>query len=71
MEVGTFGGGTIRETQNELLRSSGVYGEGDATGETKKRFAKLVAAACLAGELNLLASEATGQVTKAHASIRR
>lgn len=71
LEVGTFGGGTKRETQMELLKSSGVYGEGDSTGETKRKFAELVAAVCLAGEVNLLASEATGQVTKAHASIKR
>ncbi len=71
LEVGTFGGGTKRETQMELLKSSGVYGEGDSKGDTKKKFAELVAATCLAGEINLLASEATGQVTKAHSSIKR
>jgi hydroxymethylglutaryl-CoA reductase (NADPH) len=71
LEVGTFGGGTKRETQMELLKSSGVYGEGDSTGATKRKFAELVAAVCLAGEVNLLASEATGQVTKAHSSIKR
>jgi hydroxymethylglutaryl-CoA reductase (NADPH) len=71
LEVGTFGGGTKRETQMELLKSTGVYGEGDSAGDTKRKFAELVAAVCLAGEVNLLASEATGQVTKAHASIKR
>jgi hydroxymethylglutaryl-CoA reductase (NADPH) len=71
LEVGTYGGGTIRETAKELLKASGVYGEGDDTGETRYMLAELIATACLAGELNLLAAEATGHLTKAHASIKR
>jgi hydroxymethylglutaryl-CoA reductase (NADPH) len=71
LEIGTYGGGTRRETQMELLKSTGVYGAGDEKGETKLRFAELIAAACLAGELNLLSAEATGHLTKAHASIKR
>lgn len=71
LEIGTFGGGTKRETQMELLKSTGIYGEGDDKGVTKLKFAELIAAACLAAELNLLAAEATGDLTKAHSSIKR
>ena len=71
LEIGTFGGGTKRETQMELLKSTGVYGEGDEKGETKLKFAEILAATCLAAELNLLAAEATGHLSKAHASIKR
>ena len=71
LEVGTYGGGTIRETPKELLFASGVYGEGDNEGKTKYMLAELIATACLAGELNLLAAESSGQLTKAHASIKR
>jgi mevalonate kinase len=55
----------------ELLKSTGIYGEGDEKGVTKLKFAELLAATCLTAELNLLAAEATGHLTKAHASIKR
>jgi hydroxymethylglutaryl-CoA reductase (NADPH) len=71
LEVGTYGGGTARETPKELLIASGVYGEGDSQGKTKYMLAELIATACLAGEVNLLAAESSGELTKAHASIRR
>ncbi len=71
LEVGTYGGGTRREVQKELLKASGVYGGGDEDGVTKMRFAELIAATCLAGELNLLAAETSGHLTKAHGSLLR
>jgi hydroxymethylglutaryl-CoA reductase (NADPH) len=71
LEIGTYGGGTRRETQKELLKSSGVYGEGDETGVTKLKLAELIASVCLAGELNLLAAEATGMLASSHASLKR
>ncbi|MEM4122408.1 MAG: hydroxymethylglutaryl-CoA reductase [Candidatus Micrarchaeaceae archaeon] len=71
LEIGTFGGGTHRETQKELLAASGFYGEGDEQGFTKLAFAECIAATVLAGELNLLAAEAGKELSKAHASIRR
>ena len=60
LEVGTYGGGTRRETAKELLKSSGIYGEGDDRGATKLKLAELIASACLASELNVLAAEAEG-----------
>jgi hydroxymethylglutaryl-CoA reductase (NADPH) len=71
LEIGTYGGGTARETPKALLAASGVYGEGDDEGYTKRMLAELIATACLAGELNLLAAETSGELTKAHASIKR
>ena len=71
LEIGTFGGGTRRETQMELLKSTGVYGEGDESGETKLKFAELIASACLAAELNVLAAESTGRLAAAHSNIKR
>ncbi|MGC8676085.1 MAG: hydroxymethylglutaryl-CoA reductase [Candidatus Micrarchaeia archaeon] len=71
LEVGTYGGGTHRETAKELLIASGVYGEGDEKGNSKYAFAELVAAAALAGELNLLAAEAGRELAEAHAKLKR
>ena len=45
LEVGTYGGGTKRETQQEALKLVGLYGENDDTGRTKFAFAEVVAAA--------------------------
>ncbi|MCL5440690.1 MAG: hydroxymethylglutaryl-CoA reductase [Candidatus Marsarchaeota archaeon] len=71
LEIGTFGGGTVRETQKELLKASGVYGEGDESGATKLRFAEMIAATVLAGELNLLAAQARHELASAHQSLKR
>jgi hydroxymethylglutaryl-CoA reductase (NADPH) len=71
LEVGTYGGGTRRETSMELLKSSGVYGGGDDKGTTKLKLAELIASACLASELNLLAAQASGELASAHASLKR
>ncbi|MEM3791387.1 MAG: hydroxymethylglutaryl-CoA reductase [Candidatus Micrarchaeaceae archaeon] len=71
LEVGTFGGGTRRETQMELLKASGFFGEGDEEGATKLRFAEYIASTALAGELNLLAAEAGRELSKAHESLKR
>jgi hydroxymethylglutaryl-CoA reductase (NADPH) len=71
LEVGTYGGGTRRETQRELLTATGVYGEGDSKGKTKMKFAEIIAAAVLAGELNLLAAQAGMELSSSHASLKR
>ena len=71
LEVGTYGGGTVRETSKELLKSSGVYGEGDERGITRLKLAELIASVCLASELNLLAVEASGELASAHESLKR
>ena len=71
LEVGTYGGGTKRETQQEALKLLGLYGENDDTGRTKLAFAEVVAAACLASETNLHAIEAAGELSKTHGSLKR
>jgi hydroxymethylglutaryl-CoA reductase (NADPH) len=71
IEVGTFGGGSRRETQKEALMLLGLYGEGDSEGRTRLAFAEIVAGACLAGELNLLAAQAAKELSKSHGSLKR
>jgi hydroxymethylglutaryl-CoA reductase (NADPH) len=71
LEVGTYGGGTKRETQQEALKLLGLYGENDNEGRTKLAFAEVVAAACLASEINLHAIEAAGELSKTHESLKR
>jgi hydroxymethylglutaryl-CoA reductase (NADPH) len=71
IEVGTYGGGTARETQKEALSLMGLYGSGDAEGKTRLAFAEVVAATCLTGELNLLAAEAGMDLAKSHSKIKR
>ncbi len=71
IEVGTYGGGTKRETQKEALKILGLYGENDAEGKTRLAFAEIVAAACLVGDINLLAIQAAGELSKSHGQIKR
>ncbi len=71
IEVGTYGGGTKRETQKEALSLLGMYGENDAEGKTRLAFAELVAGTCLAGELNLIAAEASLTLAKSHSQLKR
>ena len=71
LEVGTFGGGTKRETQQEALRLLGLYGEDDDKGTTRLTFAEVVAAACLVSEINLLAIEAAKELGTSHSKIKR
>lgn len=71
VEVGTFGGGTKRETQQEVLKLLGLYGENDGEGKTRLAFAELVAAACLVSEINLLTIQAAKELAKSHYKLRR
>jgi hydroxymethylglutaryl-CoA reductase (NADPH) len=71
VEVGTFGGGTKRETQQEVLRLLGLYGENDGEGKTRLAFAEIVAAACLVSEINLLAIQSAKELAKSHYKLRR
>jgi len=70
LEVGTVGGGTWLPTQQEALSIMGVAGPGDPPGTNAKKFAEIVAATVLAGELNLLAALAADELARAHASKR-
>ncbi len=66
LEVGTVGGGTKLPCQNEALSIMGCVGAGKA-----KKFAEIVAATVLAGELSTLAAEAAGELASAHRSLGR
>jgi len=71
LEVGTVGGGTWLPTQREALELLGVAGGGNPPGTNALKFAEIVAATALAGELNLLASQVTGELAKAHERLGR
>ncbi len=71
LEVGTVGGGTWLPTQREALQLLGVYGPGDPPGTNAIKFAEIVGAAVLAGELNLLLALAKGELARAHERLGR
>ncbi|MGD1060975.1 MAG: hydroxymethylglutaryl-CoA reductase (NADPH) [Methanomassiliicoccales archaeon] len=66
LEVGTVGGGTRLPCQSEALSIMGCLGVGKA-----KKFAEIVAAVALAGELSTLAAQATGTLASAHQALGR
>ncbi|MGR8942291.1 MAG: hydroxymethylglutaryl-CoA reductase, partial [Gammaproteobacteria bacterium] len=63
--VGTVGGGTRFPTSRECLEMMGCYGEGKA-----RKFAEIVAATALAGEISIIAALAAGHFGSAHAKYR-
>jgi hydroxymethylglutaryl-CoA reductase (NADPH) len=67
--VGTVGGGTGLPTQKEALAVLGIAG-GDS-GNNSKKFAEIIAAAVLAGEISLLASLSEGSLARSHARLAR
>ncbi|MEZ0290759.1 MAG: hydroxymethylglutaryl-CoA reductase (NADPH) [Sulfolobales archaeon] len=71
LEVGTVGGGTWLPTQREALNLLGVAGSGEPPGSNAIRFAEIVAAAVLAGEINLIAAIAAGHLARAHERLGR
>ena len=66
LEVGTVGGGTGLATQQEALSILGVYG----TGRTE-RFAEIIGASVLAGEISLISSLSEGSLATAHRKLGR
>jgi hydroxymethylglutaryl-CoA reductase (NADPH) len=71
LQVGTVGGGTRTETAQECLKILGVAGSGEPPGSNALKFAEIVAAAVLAGEISLLAAQASHQLAKAHREMGR
>ncbi|MCH8329855.1 MAG: hypothetical protein IH946_00490, partial [Bacteroidetes bacterium] len=61
LAVGTIGGGTGLGTQKECLEIMGCYGAGKV-----KKFAEIVVACVLAGEISLSGSQAAGDFAFAH-----
>lgn len=64
--VGTIGGGTSLATQSEALEILGVKNDGKVS-----EFAEIIGAACLAGEISLLASLSEGSLAAAHQKLGR
>lgn len=64
--VGTVGGGSGLPTQSEALKILGVFGAGKS-----EEFAQIVGAACLAGEVSLLASLSEGSLAASHKRLGR
>jgi hydroxymethylglutaryl-CoA reductase (NADPH) len=66
VEVGTVGGGTRLPCQSEALSVLGCLGNGKA-----RKFAEIVAATVLAGELSTLGAQSAGHLGKAHEALGR
>lgn len=64
--VGTVGGGTSLPTQKEALQLMDCYGEGKAV-----KFAEIVGAVILAGELSIAAALSAGHFSSAHQKLGR
>jgi hydroxymethylglutaryl-CoA reductase (NADPH) len=64
--VGTVGGGTALPTQKECLQIMDCYGEGNA-----KKFAEIIGAVLLAGELSIVAALSAGHFSNAHKKLGR
>lgn len=71
LNVGTVGGGTRIATQLECLDMMGVAGAGDPPGTNAKKFAEIIAAAVLAGEISLVGALAARHLARAHAALGR
>lgn len=64
--LATVGGGTNLETATECLEIMGVHGGGKV-----KKFAEIVGATVLAGELSLMGALAAGHLARAHKDLGR
>lgn len=71
LPVGTVGGGTGVETQQECLRILGVAGGGTPPGTNAKKLAEIIGTAVLAGELSLLGALAAQHLARAHQKLGR
>ena len=71
LPIGTIGGGTGLETQKEALAILGVVGGGKPAGSNAKKFAEIIAATVLAGEISLIAALSSGDLAKAHKRLGR
>ena len=71
LPVGTVGGGTGVETQQECLKLLGVAGSGTPPGTNAKKLAEIIGSAVLAGELSLLGALAAQHLARAHQQLGR
>ncbi|MDD5142183.1 hydroxymethylglutaryl-CoA reductase (NADPH) [Methanoregula sp.] len=71
LPVGTVGGGTGVDTQQECLKLLGVAGSGTPPGTNAKKLAEIIGAGVLAGELSLLGALAAQHLARAHQQLGR
>ncbi|HJX55934.1 MAG TPA: hydroxymethylglutaryl-CoA reductase (NADPH) [Methanoregula sp.] len=71
LPVGTVGGGTGVETQQECLRMLGVAGSGNPPGANARKLGEIIGAGVLAGELSLLGALAAQHLARAHQQLGR
>lgn len=71
LQVGTVGGGTALGTQREALEIIGVYGAGEPPGSNASKFAEIVGAAVLAGEISLIGALGARHLAEAHVRLNR
>ena len=69
--VGTVGGGTALGTQKEALEIIGVHGAGEPPGSNASKFAEIVGAAVLAGEISLIGALGAKHLAEAHVKLNR
>ncbi|MDD4136495.1 MAG: hydroxymethylglutaryl-CoA reductase (NADPH) [Methanoregula sp.] len=71
LPVGTVGGGTSVETQQECLKLLGVAGSGTPPGTNARKLAEIIGAGVLAGELSLIGALAAQHLARAHQQLGR
>ncbi len=71
LPVGTVGGGTGVDTQQECLKLLGVAGSGTPPGTNARRLGEIIGAGVLAGELSLLGALAAQHLARAHQQLGR
>ncbi|MFA6333632.1 MAG: hydroxymethylglutaryl-CoA reductase (NADPH) [Methanoregula sp.] len=71
LPVGTVGGGTSVETQQECLKILGVAGSGTPPGTNAKKLGEIIGTGVLAGELSLLGALAAQHLARAHQQLGR
>jgi hydroxymethylglutaryl-CoA reductase (NADPH) len=71
LPVGTVGGGTGVDTQQECLKLLGIAGSGTPPGTNAKKLAEIIGAGVLAGELSLLGALGAQHLARAHQQLGR
>ncbi|MDD1694269.1 MAG: hydroxymethylglutaryl-CoA reductase (NADPH) [Methanoregula sp.] len=71
LPVGTVGGGTGVDTQQECLKLLGVAGSGTPPGTNAKKLGEIIGAGVLAGELSLIGALAAQHLARAHQQLGR
>jgi hydroxymethylglutaryl-CoA reductase (NADPH) len=71
VQVASVGGGTSLPVQYEMLSLLGCAGAGEKWGSNANKFAEIVAASVLAGEISLIGAQAAHHLARAHEKFGR